>query len=73
VTFQIGRHIDLNLTFSVTQRQLPKPDLSVIDPSDFQTLSRLSYAEPLALTGTIGLTLHWDPTNGARNDRITSI
>ncbi len=73
VTFQIGRHIDLNLTVSMTQRQLPKPDLSVIDPSDFQTLSRLSYAEPLALTGTIGLTLHWDPTNGARNDRITSI
>lgn len=73
VTFQIGRHIDLNLTFSVTQRQLPKPDLSVIDPSDFQTLSRLSYAEPLALTGTIGLSLHWDPTNGTRNDRINSI
>ncbi|CAN5258942.1 hypothetical protein BH11MYX1_BH11MYX1_33480 [soil metagenome] len=73
VTFQIGRHVDLNLMFSITQRQLPKPDLSVIDPSDFQTLSRLSYAEPLALTGTIGLTLHWDPTNGARNDRLTSI
>lgn len=73
VAFQIGRHIDLNLTFSITQRELPKPDLSTIDPSDFQTLSRLSYAEPLALTGMIGLTLHWDPTNGARNDRLNSI
>lgn len=73
VTFQIGRHIDLSLTLSVTQRKLPKPDLSLIDPSDFQTLSRLSFAEPFALTGTIGLTVHWDPTNGERNDRITSI
>lgn len=73
VTFQIGTHIDLNLAFSITQRDLPKPDPNAIDPSDYEQLSRLSYAEPLALTGTIGLTLHWDPTNGARNDRITSI
>ncbi|MEO8842761.1 MAG: hypothetical protein ABI591_06350 [Kofleriaceae bacterium] len=73
VTFQIGTHIDLNLAFSITQRELPKPDPTAIDPSDYEQLSRLSYAEPLALTGTIGLTLHWDPTNGARNDRITSI
>jgi hypothetical protein len=73
VTFQIGRHIDLNLAMSVTERHLPQPDLNAIDPSDYAQLSRLSYAEPFALTGTIGLTLHWDPTNGARNDRITSI
>ncbi|HEY0252591.1 MAG TPA: hypothetical protein VGC41_13745, partial [Kofleriaceae bacterium] len=73
VTFQIGRHIDLSLTLSVTQRELPKPDLRYVNPSDFQTLSRLSFAEPFAITGTIGLTLHWDPTNGERNDRITSI
>ena len=73
VTFQIGTHIDLNLSFSITQRDLPKPDPNAIDPSDYETLSRLSYAEPLALTATIGLTLHWDPTNGARNDRITGI
>ena len=73
VTFQIGTHVDLNLALSITQRELPKPDPNAIDPSDYEQLSRLSYAEPLALTGTIGLTLHWDPTNGARNDRITSI
>jgi hypothetical protein len=73
VTFQIGTHVDLNLALSITQRELPKPDPAAIDPSDYQTLSRLSFAEPLALTGTIGLTLHWDPTNGQRNDRITSI
>ena len=73
VTFQIGTHIDLNLSISITQRELPRPDPNAIDPSDYATLSRLSYAEPLALTATIGLTLHWDPTNGERNDRITGI
>ena len=72
-TFQIGRHVDLSVAISVTQRQLPKPDLSLVEPSDYQTLSRLSYAEAFVMSGTIGLTLHWDPTNGARNDRITSI
>lgn len=73
VTFQIGTHIDLNLSVSMTQRELPRPDPNAIDPSDYATLSRLSYAEPLALTATIALTLHWDPTNGERNDRITGI
>ncbi|MFT3693955.1 MAG: hypothetical protein QM831_12490 [Kofleriaceae bacterium] len=73
LTVQIGRHIDLNLTLSVTQRHMPRPDLSLIDPSDYQTLSRLSFAEPFSMTGTIGLTIHWDPTNGERNDRILSI
>lgn len=73
VTFQIGRHVDLSLTLSVTERHLPLPDPTAIDPSDYAQQSRLSYAEPLVLTGTFGLTVHWDPTNGARNDRITSI
>lgn len=73
VTFQLGTHVDLNLAVSITQRHLPAPDPAAIDPLDFAQLSRLSYAEPLALTGTIGLTLHWDPTNGVRNDRLQSI
>ena len=72
-TFQIGRHIDLNLTLTVTERHLPAPDPVAIDKTDYALLSRLSYAEPFALAGTINLLLHWDPTNGARNDRITSI
>lgn len=73
VTFQIGAHIDLNLSVSVTQRELPQPDPTAINPSDYATLSRLSYAEPLAATAAISVTLHWDPTNGERNDRITGI
>lgn len=72
-TIQIGNHVDLNLSFSITQRRFPAPDPAAIDPSDFEQLSRLSYAEPLSLNGSIGLTFHWDPTNGVRNDRLESI
>jgi hypothetical protein len=73
VSFQLGTHVDLELAFSITQRELPAPDPAAIDPSDFAQLSRLSYAEPLAMTGSLSLTIHWDPTNGVRNDRIDSI
>jgi hypothetical protein len=73
VALQIGTHIDVNLSLSMTHRELPAPDPDAIDPSDYAQLSRLSYAEPLAMTGTLGVTIHWDPTNGVRNDRIESI
>ncbi len=73
VTLQLGTHVDLNLSISITQRELPAPDPAAIDMKDFSQLSRLSYAEPLSLNGSIGLTLHWDPTNGVRNDRLESI
>ncbi|NVB84424.1 MAG: hypothetical protein HOV81_38980 [Kofleriaceae bacterium] len=73
VTVQLGTHVDLELSLSVTQRELPAPDPAAIDPSDYEQLSRLSFAEPLSITGAIGLTIHWDPTNGVRNDRIESI
>ncbi|MDB4961933.1 MAG: hypothetical protein JWP01_1932 [Myxococcales bacterium] len=72
-TIQIGNHVDINLSLSLTKRTFPAPDPAAIDPSDYEQLSRLSYAEPLSLAGTLGLTFHWDPTNGVRNDRIESI
>ena len=73
VQVQIGNHVDLNLSVSITQREYPAPDPAAIDPSDYEQISRLSYAEPLSMTGSIGLTIHWDPTNGVRNDRLESI
>jgi hypothetical protein len=73
VTVQLGTHVDLELSLSVPQRELPAPDPAAIDPSDYEQLSRLSFAEPLSINGAIGLTIHWDPTNGVRNDRIESI
>jgi len=38
-----------------------------------EQLSRLSYAEPLSMSGSLNLTIHWDRTNGARNDRFSDI
>lgn len=73
IQVQIGAHVDLNLSLSLTQRELPAPDPAAIDPSDFAQLSRLSFAEPLSLNGSFGISIHWDPTNGVRNDRIESI
>jgi hypothetical protein len=70
---QLGGHVDLNLSFSITKRALPAPDESLIDPGDYELLSRLSYAEPLSMNGSLNLTIHWDHTNGARNDRFTEI
>ncbi len=73
VEIQLGGHVDLNFSFSITKRELPAPDESLIDPSDFALLSRLSYAEPLSMNGSLNVTIHWDRTNGARNDRFSDI
>ena len=73
VEVQLGAHVDLNVSFSVLKREIPAPDETLIDPSDFALLSRLSYAEPLSINGSLNLTIHWDHTNGARNDRFSDI
>ena len=73
IGLKLGDHVDVGLTFSLTQRELPGPDKDALDPSDYAQLSRLSYAEPLSLSGSLSLTFHWDPTNGVRNNRIESI
>lgn len=70
---KLGDHVDLSFSISLTQRKIPAPDADAIDPSDYAQLSRLSYAEPLSLNGSLNLLFHWDPTNGVRNDRIESI
>lgn len=72
-TIQLGDHLDLSLSFSVTKHELPGPDPAVIDPSDFQQLSRLQFAEPLSMNASVSIDFHWDATNGQRNDRIGSI
>ena len=73
VEIKLGDHVDVSLSMSITQRELPAPDADAIDPSDFEQLSRLSYAEPLSISGSLNLRIHWDPTNGARNNRLESI
>jgi hypothetical protein len=71
--WKLGDHVDLSLTLSMTKRELPGPDPDEIDPSDYAQQSRLSYAEPFALNGSLSLSIHWDRTNGARNDRFEDL
>jgi len=73
VEVKLGDRIDLALSVSLTQRELPSPDPAAIDPADFEQQSRLSFAEPLSISGSLNLNIHWDPSNGVRNDRIGSI
>jgi hypothetical protein len=73
VEWQLGDHVDLQASLSITERTQPAPDPTMIDPLDYAQLSRLSYAEPLAINATLGITLHLDRSNGARNDRLTDL
>lgn len=73
IEWQIGDHVDLNVSFSITKRELPGPDESLIDPEDYAQLSRLAYAEPLAMNGMLSLRIHRDRTNGERNNRFDDL
>jgi hypothetical protein len=64
---QLGRHVDLEIFATVTRREFPDP---VIDETDFNQVVRASYADPLSASLSFSLSLHWDATNGARNDRF---
>jgi hypothetical protein len=73
IEIQLGDHVDINFSFSITKRELPGPLESEIDPMDYAQLSRLSYAEPLSMYGSFNVKLHWDRSNGARNDRLEEL
>lgn len=73
VRLKLGDHVDLEISLQITQREFPDPDPDAIDPSDYELQSRLSYAEPFSIGGSLSLSLHWDATNGVRNDRIEAI
>ena len=73
IELKLGDHVDIGAGFFVAKRELPGPDLDAIDPSDFEQLSRLSYADPLQVNGYINVRIHWDRTNGVRNDRFDNL
>jgi hypothetical protein len=73
IEWQLGDHVDLEMSFSITKREFPPPDEAFIDPSDYEQQSRLSYAEPLQMNTSFSLEIHWDRTNGARNDRLQDL
>ncbi|MEO7734530.1 MAG: hypothetical protein ABIY55_26480, partial [Kofleriaceae bacterium] len=73
VEWQLGGHVDLHLAYSIIKREMPAEDPGQINPEDYAQLSRLMYAEPLAMTATINVSIHLDRTNGERNDRLSDL
>jgi hypothetical protein len=67
-SLNLGNHLDLAFEIGVTQQAVPGP--AEVDEADFEQVRRASYAEPLQVEATLSLTVHLDPTNGARNDRF---
>lgn len=64
----LGDHVDLSLTVDATQQAIPGP--AELDASDYEEVTRASYAQPLEVWGHFSLRFHWDATNGARNNRL---
>lgn len=71
VSLTLGDHVDLDLDLHVTQQAIPGP--ADIDTSDFEQVTRASYAEPLEVSGSLNFSVHFDNTNSARNDRFDNI
>lgn len=70
VEIQVGAHIDLGLSMSVTKRALPE---FLIPEDDPEAIGRADYAQSLSVEGSVNIRLHWDATNGIRNNRFTRL
>lgn len=67
----LGDHVDLTLDTDATQQAIPGP--ATIDASNYEQVTRASYAQPLAIQGYLSMRVHWDNTNSARNNRFHTI
>ena len=66
----LGDHVDLSLSVSVTKRELPE---FLIPKDDPEAIGRAEYAQSLSMNGFVSVRLHWDATNGVRNNRFTRL
>ncbi len=66
ISITIGDHVDVSTSLSVTKQAVPGTEF---DPSNFEEVTRASYAEPLRIFGSFNLNLHWDRSNPDRNNR----
>lgn len=67
----LGDHVDLSFEAEATQQAIPGP--SAIDASNYEEVTRASYAQPLEVQGWFRLRFHWDNTNSARNNRFNAV
>jgi len=70
IVAKLGAHVDLSLSLSLTKRELPEP---MIPGDDFEAISRGDYAEPFSAFGSMTISVHWDRTNGAQNNRFQEL
>lgn len=70
ISWQLGDHVDVELSFEVGARGVPAP---IIPEDDLEAQGRASYAEPLFAQGNLTLKIHFDPTNGVRNNRFENL
>ena len=70
IEIQVGAHVDRGLSLSVTKRELPELDIPEDDP---EAIGRAEYAQSLSMYGSFNVRLHWDATNGVRNNRFTRL
>ncbi len=70
-TLTIGDHVDLQVQIDATQQAIPGP--ATIDTSNYEAVTRASYAQPLEVQGSFDLKFHWDNTNSARNNRFNEV
>ena len=64
----LGDHVDFGFSLGVTQQAIPGP--GEVDNTDYESITRASYAEPLQVNGHFNLRIHFDNSNGARNNRF---
>ena len=54
----LGDHVDLSFTVEATQQAIPGP--AELDASDYEEVTRASYAQPLEVWGHFNLRFHWE-------------
>lgn len=70
IEIQLGDHVDLDLSMSVIKRELPG---FLIPEDDPEAIGRAEYAQSLSMSGFASVRLHWDATNGVRNNRFSRL
>ena len=70
IEVQLGDHVDLALSLSVVKRELPEFEIPEDDP---EAIGRAEYAQSLSMSAFANIRLHWDATNGVRNNRFTRL
>ncbi len=67
----LGDHVDLSFNLWLTQQAIPGP--ADIDTSSYEAVTRSDYAEPLSIWGFFNINVHFDHTNGKRNNRFDTL